>query len=760
MEALRRGPALAIATVSVAAAWTLARVFDGASFLPAILGAALIPHAIGAIARARRWAWWKVLALSAIGLGLYVCWTVAPHTTAYGAPTGATWDAIGDAWTRGWQISRDLKAPVPIEAGTLLLAVLGVWLIAQAADLLAFEGRASVGALFPGVVLFLVASALGTNRQRTVTTLTFAVAAALFLLVQQASLAEDARAWFVPRRRTPTRWALRSGLGVTVVALVGAVLITPLLPGAGADPLVDYRDLVPGEGRGEFKVENPVVEMEKQLLDLPDEVMFTSDRNANYYRLATLDVFDGASWTHSEATYDAGRPEDDLDEATRLPQHEETHRIEIGAPLDSDWLPAPYRPISVEGVDAGKAGDRPDLFVEQGTPTGTDYDVTSVVYDRIDRAIVGNDPVPEDIETRYTELPADFPPAVRQLADELTADADTPYDRAVALRDFFRNTDGPDGFEYSQDVPRDSGNETVEHFVLDPREEDGHTGYCEQFSTAFASMARHVGLPTRVVVGFLPGELNPETGRFEIRGNRAHAWTEIYFADVGWIPFDPTPGNGAGERIPGDHQVPPLGTVGRGPLPGEEPVPGQTPPPTAATPSPEPQAPGVDAAAPAADGESGFPTGTVLLATAIVLGVVGLPLAAVGAILLAKRRRRTRRRTAADPRDQVAGAWDEALDRFAEAGVLPGPAATPLEFARDAAGHGAGESAPSLDVLARRYTAACYSQRPPLPDAVGDAWEAVERIDVALAAEVGPGIRWRRRLDPRTLWRRRRAVSD
>lgn len=70
-------------------------------------------------------------------------------------------------------------------------------------------------------------------------------------------------------------------------------------------------------------------------------------------------------------------------------------------------------------------------------------------------------------------------------------------------------------------------------------------GYCEQFAGTYAAFARAVGLPSRVVVGYTPGELRDD-GRYYVQGKHAHAWPEIYFDGVGWVPFEPTPGRGPG----------------------------------------------------------------------------------------------------------------------------------------------------------------------------------------------------------------------
>ena len=106
--------------------------------------------------------------------------------------------------------------------------------------------------------------------------------------------------------------------------------------------------------------------------------------------------------------------------------------------------------------------------------------------------------------------------------------------QSQALQDSFR--DG--SFTYSLAVQPGQSTSAIEAFLFENR-----VGYCEQFAGAFAAMARAVGLPARVAVGFTPGQPDPLTpGRYVVRGENAHAWPEVYLAGIGWVGFEPTPG--------------------------------------------------------------------------------------------------------------------------------------------------------------------------------------------------------------------------
>ncbi len=118
-----------------------------------------------------------------------------------------------------------------------------------------------------------------------------------------------------------------------------------------------------------------------------------------------------------------------------------------------------------------------------------------------------------------------------QLARDITAGSATPFDAAIALQRWF-TTDG--GFTYSTQIEGGSDEDALATFL------DERVGYCEQFAATMALMARSVGIPARVVVGFTQGRL--EGNQWVVRGTDAHAWPELWMGSAGWVRFEPTPG--------------------------------------------------------------------------------------------------------------------------------------------------------------------------------------------------------------------------
>ena len=276
--------------------------------------------------------------------------------------------------------------------------------------------------------------------------------------------------------------------------------------------------------------------------------------------------------------------------------------------------------------------------------------------------------------------------SVTELALEITATGTTDLQRAQLLQNHFLD---PAAFTYDLSVARNHDVDTIEDFLFEVKR-----GYCEQFAAAYASMARSIGLPARVAVGFTWGEWDDGRAAYVVSGKHAHAWPEVYFADVGWVAFDPTPGRnrphdsditgieGAAQLDEGDEvnrtdpgaptetTTPPPTTT---PTPADE-SPGESPDP------PDPTTPADSGAAPADDvtGSDGG-SGTVARAAAIVMGAAAL----AGLVPLTRHllRRRAAAQVAADPVGQGELAWDHALDALRLVGLSHRPAETPVEFA-------------------------------------------------------------------------------
>ncbi len=748
---------LALAALSAVAALSLGRVVDDSRFVVPVVAAALLPHALGALVRWRGWSVWIGWLLAAVGLVVFVIVALEASTTTLGLPGADTWHALDTQLSGGWHLLRTAPAPAPTTDGAILLAVLAVWCMATLADWLAFSRQTALAAVSPALVFFVWTSTLGTDDTQLLLTVAFCVTTGAFVLAQNVALLDQRRSWLVSQRGARPHWLAPAAL-LGGAAIVVALVVAPLVPGSSSDPLLD----VAGTGRDGSSGHSykpslaPFVDIGRKLQDVDNRELFTVKSDvADYWRIAALDTYSGdrgGSWTltaEGDGSVRVGLPS-----SPPADSHEQDFAI---GPLSERWLPAAYEPEAITLADTLRVESSGTIVADADSVSGLKYKVWSNLAPLAGTEfkpaqIAGTSAAVPSAVRRFTELPeTDDITTIAAKAREVTAGATTPYAQAEALRDYFRNP--ANGFVYDTNVDDHDDAPAILAFLQDKK------GFCVQFASAYAVMARSLGIPARVAVGFTPGTVQAD-GRYHVTSHDAHAWPEIYLSGFGWTHlFDPTPSNQAADAAGGSA------------LPNEPKVAGATPatlpPPTAstvpATPgntSPGNGTPGSPDTTPATPTVAPATTSSssgvgawlpVLVALAVLAVLVG---GYVGAVLGLKRRRRNRRHDADDPAVAVSGAWAEALDRLHEADVVPRAAQTPLDLAATVPeGTGSATARPMHD-LARAYGAARYGDGVLAPDDARDAWSSVDELERALDDGASWTRRWRRRLDPSTLVRR------
>ncbi len=741
---VRELPAVAaLAAVSVTVAFAFARVFASDRYVVPVVIAALLPHAIGLACRALRQHAVVEAIVSAVTLVVVVLVAV-PGT---GAP-GALIDQAG----AGWSVARTDPVPIRATDGAVLLAVVIVWAVAAIADQLAFRRDAALGALAPGVVVVIWCTALGTHDGQWITIASFGAASVAFIALQHQVLLDHRRTRIGRRRLVDAPGLVVIGIVVGLLAIGLGVAGAAALPDANT-PLVHVAGLGDDTGNRTYRTSVPPLLDVGAKLDQPStETLFTvgADRPA-YWRITALDDYrsaGGGQWTLTASGDDA--VSEGLDAS--VPKDALLQDYEIG-PLGERWMPAAFEPVRVSTTNTLVVRASSTLVTGDATVTGKRYRVTSATPPStltVAQHDAAAGPVPSGLR-QYTQVPADVPAVVASLAQQITAGIDNPADRATALRDYFR--DG--SFTYDPTVDLTDGRDATEQFLEIRR------GFCVQFASTFALMARSVGIPARVAVGFTPGTKDPTSGRYVVTNHDSHAWPEVWLHGVGWTNlYDPTPPSDlpGGSNLPGE--APPLtpqpttsGTGGTTPVtspPVTVPSPNGPPQPSP-NPAPTPSGGGVNIAA---DDSSQSSVPWPLLLVAFGLLVLLAPLVTVLAL---KARRRRRRRHRGDPADAITGAWREAMDTLADHRFASPPAETPLELARRVPSLAGDETGPPLQVLARAYTATRYGETVPPADGVDSAWTAVDALRRALDASGTTADRLRARFAPGTLRREHEA---
>lgn len=324
-----------------------------------------------------------------------------------------------------------------------------------------------------------------------------------------------------PRRRALPRGAAIGAGGLGALALSAGLLAGPLLPGAQAAPVVDLSKVAAAAGVSV----SPLVDLRTHLMEpRPTPLFSVQTGRPGYWVMVTLDHFSGTTWTGTTVPAPGGGP--GAGSPGRGSTVTDVFHIQH---LVEPWLPLPSRTLAV--VTGGGARLVADRSPGPARPGLTYTAVTAPP--RATPSQLWGAKVPANAPRQDLTLPQ-IPEAVRHLAESITAGWRTPYGKALAIQQYLRTHE-----RYSLDVPAGTGDNALYRFLFVT-----HAGYCQQFAGSFAVMARAVGLPTRLAVGFTPGTRS-SAGTYEVTAADAHTWPEVLLAPYGWVRFEPTPGRAA-----------------------------------------------------------------------------------------------------------------------------------------------------------------------------------------------------------------------
>ncbi|MEM8925255.1 MAG: transglutaminaseTgpA domain-containing protein [Actinomycetota bacterium] len=333
------------------------------------------------------------------------------------------------------------------------------------------------------------------------------------------------------------RSALLNGTVAVTLALAAALAVPTALSvalGGGADGSGAGADAVHPGLTGGLDAGSPVE------LDPGVVLRVTADRPL-YWRGTTYDVWDGRRWAASglddgsdefdgaAGEIDAGTGE--LPAPVTVEQHFRFERPGLDVALAA-WEPTV---VEVDGATVPVSGDGL-VPLEEPLGEGATWTALSAVRpitaEHLRAADPSQLPATHPINVRYASETVRTP-AVARLAEDITAEATTTYDKVVAIEAWM-----DEHLRYTRDIePLPAGADAVDHLLFASR-----AGYCEQIGSALVVMLRSLGIPARLVVGYVPHRFDPSTGEWLSRGVDAHAWAEVYFPGVGWQGFDPTAG--------------------------------------------------------------------------------------------------------------------------------------------------------------------------------------------------------------------------
>ncbi|GGR59145.1 transglutaminase family protein [Nocardioides luteus] len=586
-------------------------------------------------------------------------------------------------------------------------------------------------------------SIIGAGGWGGVSWVTFALTATTFLVMLRLDRAQQLGRW---GRRLDEDLPIAPAAGPAVIG-VSAVAIALLAPAWMPSPDITLPGLGPGDGNGPLRVINPTVGLYDDLRRQSDEIMVSvtpvygdTETPPTYLRVGALTKFTGTEWTSGNRDV----PSDQTGVATFEPPMsdptllgaETTYQLRASNKFQSTWLPVFTHPLEVIAKGPWRYDeDTLDFMSTEGrdaTVAGQQWRTTSAPVEPSQQRLLAAGEPGVGAPPGMTDLPL-LPDEVEEIALAKTADQDRPFTKAVALQNWFRHSG-----EFTYSLERDVGTDAA---ALVDFLTDNKVGYCQQYATAMAVLARELGIPARVAFGFLRGD-EDEDGVWHFRGRDLHAWPELWFEDIGWVRFEPTPA--AADTSEPNYTT---GALGNAPDEPEAPVPSAG---TSVAPvpnRPQREAPDTPEVTDTADEESN--AGAVWAGVGIVALLGAVALAAPAVI----RRRRRRARLGGD----VEAAWTELGDTAIDLGLPWSGTRSPREEAGILSPHLQGRE-PMLAL--QRIVAAVERDRYAEHGAGAAVGEDVRLVSAALREHADKSSRRRARLWPASIFRRPAAQAS
>lgn len=540
---------IAAALASAAATLGLERMVQNGPWISICFVLILVVAAVGHLTRTARLPRPVVILAQLVAALLAVTLLRASDSAiAFFIPGPSALHELGDQISAGrLDITREAP-PAAASPGITTIVAMACAAFAILIDALAVTYRRAVLAGLPLLAVYLIPA---TRRPGGLSWLAFTVTAIGYLSLVSAEGHDRLNRWGralggparVPGELSGPVNNPHSSLSrrITSTAVAAALIVpwfVPTLPAlfqtAGGD----------GTGGGGTISINQSIDLRKSLTSMSAVPLlrYTSTSNdvrADYLQMSVLDTFDGNSWTAGTI------PSNQLDENANvhipglstpgIKQNTITTRVNVVGPFSFSTIPVPYAPNNVSSNSIVQPlFDPHTLEIATGdnsgrSRNGEQYVVTSTEVLPTGGQVAASTGPYDPLEKPYLKLPATFPADVKAKAEQITAGDATPWAKAVALQNYFL-----DNFVYTLQVPAGDGNSAIEAFLKDRK------GFCQQFAGTMAAMARALGIPAVVAVGFTPGTAQSD-GSYQVTTHDAHAWPMLWFNGLGWMRFEPTP---------------------------------------------------------------------------------------------------------------------------------------------------------------------------------------------------------------------------
>lgn len=657
-----------------------------------------------------------------------------------------------------WKDMLTVGVPVGTANGMLIVPFLSSLVTALAAGLLTWRLKSPYWPLLPVLVLFVTGIAFSTsagflNVERGVSLTIVSIVWATFrrdVLRRNSTKAVSANRPDSDADTARRGQLRRLGTAAAVIAVaVGVTAIASPLVTASDDRKVLRNTIVPPFDPRDYIT--PLASFRSFVKDEKDSTLFTVKglpKDARV-RLAALDAFNGLNYTmdpNSSGNFSK------VGDARSLNTLADSGSPVQGTNYTLDITVEDYQGYFVPGGShttgmsfADTSGAASGLYFNAGTDTAV---TTKGLSKGENYTVQVSDPgtLEHGQLTQYDfaklTLPEaeEVPPIVASQANQLSEDAPTAIDRVRQIEAHFQKSGAfSNGLVAEGQLPSLPGHSAAR--VRNMLSAKQMLGDDEQYAVSMSLMLRHLGIPSRVVMGFYPDPKSPENGAGDIKitGKDVHAWVEVAFDRVGWVAFDPTPPK---DNVP----IPP------------DPENKSKPKPQVLQPPPPPQEPAdlpPDSTPDAldADEKKNNPWlfwGPLLAAIGVALiplGILALPLLL---ILLLKSRRRKARFRDGHPAQRVGAGWNEVLSLVTDMGASIDTKSTRRESATVIA-DAFPTTGTTTTLLAHRADAAVFGAGQPSEDQVKEYWEIVDTSLTDITGSVGFWKRQQARFSPRSL---------
>jgi transglutaminase-like putative cysteine protease len=555
MMAGARSHPMALAGLSaVAATTTLVSLLtwqgfteDFGSSLGPLFVVAVVVAGTGAVGR-----WWRVpRGLLVLAQLLLVAMVVCAFVSGSPLPVGEAWDRLLTAFQDAAQSANRFAPPVPAdEPAVHPLLIAGGAACLLLVDILACTLRRVPLAGLPLLTIYSVpVSMTGEGPHWILYMLTAIGFLAMIFLSESEQIARwgpilvEDHGHSEPKPLSVPSWPRTGARAIGGVATALSIVVPILIPTFS----VHLFNFGPGNGGDDdINIENPMVDLKRDLVrgeDIPLITIHTNDPDPSYVRIAVLNRFNDNEWSSGDREVPSSQTADGsmpglVGVSAGLTRHKYDYQLEAGRDFRSTWLPTTQMVASVNAPGDWRYDTSTMDFLASNDSLDTsqlNWELEGVKVDYDVNQLAAAPPVGPLVSRDYTDLPTGLDPIVRQLATQVTAEETTRFEKAVALQNWFRE-DG--NFTYSTDVNLGNGTDDLVRFLSEG--DGGRTGYCEQFAAAMAVMARELGIPARVAVGFLqPEKVGDDTWVYS--SHDLHAWPELFFSGSGWVRFEPTP---------------------------------------------------------------------------------------------------------------------------------------------------------------------------------------------------------------------------